>query len=31
VTGATWDDAGAEFERIVRRLVAERCAHEAVA
>jgi glycosyltransferase involved in cell wall biosynthesis len=25
VTGATWDDAGAEFERIVRRVVEDRC------
>ena len=28
VTGATWADAGAEFERIVRRIVEQRCAQE---
>ena len=28
VTGTTWADAGAEFERIVRRIVEQRCAQE---
>ena len=28
MTGTTWADAGAEFERIVRRIVEQRCAQE---
>jgi len=31
LNGTTWADAGAEFERIVRRIVEERCAQETAA